>query len=289
MNKSYAFIGTSHLYACEYGYTWPQQNPPKNLRFEYQTNLIQSVSKRNANSTIYNCSEMGHGITTYFKRILTLMDRYNPDVFVFEIPNGPRMLAHTSNEYGENYDIHFPVQVWEAGHPQNLDEEFRKVSASIIDDRQMLMSSQRLNKYWTTHTNMVFNLGDKQWQGYTGILSNFQEGMKSRFSDTIAQCEIINEYLVSKGKEVYWFSWVIDGPQKEYIDSDKMTLLNYSCDIMEWKYEKDVRVRSLPLQTPREEKIKRVRQHYKHFCYDGSHLSSKYMPEFAEYFDEIFK
>ena len=57
---------------------------------------------------------------------------------------------------------------------------------------------------------------------------------------------------------------------------------------MEWKYEKDVNVRSLPLQTPREGKGVRIRKHYKHFCYDGSHLSSKYMPEFAEYFDEIF-
>jgi len=280
MNKSYTFIGTSYLNSCEDGYPSFLFANNSNSRFYHQTNLIQEVSKRNPNNTIYNCSEDGHGITTYFRRILTLLNRYNPDVFVFEIPNGQRMLAHTRNEYGENYDIHFPVQVLEAGLPQNLDEEFREVSASIIDDCQTLMTPDELNKYWSKHTNMPFHFGGKQWQGYTTILSNFDDGRKSRFSDVIAQCEIINDFLVSKNKEVYWFSWWPEvESQLTKVNSNKMTFLNpnYIC---QWKYEKDIGTLNSP---------EPWRQHLKQFCHDNSHLHSKYMPEFAEYFDQIFK
>ena len=289
MNQSYAFIGTSYLEACEESYTpnaWrtdPALSTDSTLtpRFEYKTNLIQAVSKRNPSNTIYNCSESGHGITTYYKRILTLLDRYDPDVFVFEIPNGQRMLAHTDNEYGENYDLHFPVQVYEAGQPQNLDEEYRRVSAAIIDDCQVLMSSHRLNKYWTTHTNMVFNLGDKQWQGYTRILSTLDDGMKSKFSDIVAQCEIINEFLVSKGKKVYWFSWFKD--YRLEVNPDKITLLSPD-NIQQWKFDKDGQVSP---RVSRQQDL--IKKYYKQFSYDNSHLHSKYMPEFAEYFDQIFK
>ena len=168
--NSYAFIGTSYLHSCED----ENRDTENNLRFEYKKNLVQAISSRNPDNTIYNCSESGHGITTYFKRILTLLDRYNPDTFVFEIPNAQRILTHTDNEYGENYDIHFPVQIWKSGEPQNLDEEFRKVSASLIDDSQVLMSSDELNKYWSKHTSMPFHLGDKQWQGYTKVLSTLK-------------------------------------------------------------------------------------------------------------------
>ncbi len=264
--KSYAFIGTSYLEACEDG---QEENP----RFEYKTNLIQAVSKRNPSNTIYNCSESGHGITTYYKRILTLLDRYDPDVFVFEIPNGQRMLAHTDNEYGENYDLHFPVQVYEAGQPQNLDEEYRKVSAAIIDDCQVLMSSADLNKYWTKHTNMPFHLGDKQWQGYTRILSTFDDGNKSRHSDVLAQCQIIDNFLTSKSKKVHWFSWF-----PTYSTSGLNTL--NPDNISKWKYEKDVGTLNSP---------EPWRQHLKQFCYDNSHIHSRFMPEFATYFDKIFK
>ncbi len=271
MSKSYSFIGTSYLHSCE-----DQYHNSNNLRFEFQTNLIQAVSEKHPSNIIYNCSEGGHGITTYFKRLLTLLDRYDPDVFVFEIPNAQRILAHTDNEYGENYDIHFPVQIWHAGKPQNLDEKFRTVSASIIDDSQVLMEPNELNQYWTEHTNMPFHLGSKQWQGYVKVLSTFNDGEKSRFLDTIAQCEVINDFLVSKGKEVFWFSWKPNGLK---IDSDKLTLFKPH-SISEWKYEQDIGKVTNP---------EVARQHLKQFCYDDNHLHSKYMPKFAEYFDKIFK
>ena len=138
------------------------------------------------------------------------------------------------------------------------------------------MEPNELNQYWTEHTNMPFHLGPKQWQGYVKVLSTFNDGEKSRFLDTIAQCEVINDFLVSKGKEVFWFSWKPNGLK---IDSDKLTLFKPH-SISEWKYEQDIGKVTNP---------EVARQHLKQFCYDDNHLHSKHMPKFAEYFDKIFK
>jgi len=299
MTKSYTFIGTSYLYSCEeefrtnlFNNRWPGTPKKSNLRFRHETNLIQEVSKRNPSNIIYNCSEEAHGIYTYFKRILTLLDRYDPDVFVIEIPDGERILAHTDNEYGENYNLHFPIQIWEAGLPQNLDELYRETDAARIDECQVLMEPEELNRYWTSHTNQPIHLGGKQWQGYKQVLSNLNTGRKSRMLDVIAQCEIINQFLINKGKEVYWFTWFPLGEFVIELIPNRLRLLNPN-DICQWKYKKDfgeIIYKVDKPSIPANPNLTQLRSYLTKFCYDKkSHLHSKYMPEFAEYFDEIFK
>ena len=188
--KSYAFVGTSYLLACEPDYQSTIFNNNSNYRFVDQTNIVQAISKKNPDNTIYNCSESGVGIETYYKKILTLLDRYNPDNFVIEIPQGERILAHTSNKYAENYDLYFPVQIWEDGIPQNKDEPFRSGKESIptIDSFQTLMNLDDINDYWTKHTDMIFNFSEQMWRSYKQILVNLNSGRKSKYSDVIAQC-----------------------------------------------------------------------------------------------------
>ena len=301
MSKSYAFIGTSYLYACEDHYRSAIFNDNNNPRFDYETNLIQAVSKRNPNNTIYNCSEDGHGIETYYKRILELLKRYDPDEFVIEIPQGERMLAHTNEEYLEHYDLYFPVQIWENGFPQNINEPFRKTSSARIDSCQVLMTQDELNKYWSKHTDMPFHLGEKQWQGYKRVLSNLNTGRVSRYSDVIAQCEIISGFLLSKGKKVHFFNWSPPLPdwiasfwpngnpplEQKWSPPTKLNLLNPN-NIYRWTYERDLgEFKNYRLE--HNHYLKAI-EYFKKFTYDdNSHLKSKYMPEFAPYFDEIFK
>ena len=286
MNKSFAFIGTSFLWQCEKDYRNPhitEWTP----RFGFETNIVQAVSERNPDHTIYNCSESGLGVEMYHKRAIELLDRYDPDVFVIEIPEGERVTTHTNNQYYSHYNMFFPVQEWKAGIPQNISEPFRDIPVPQIDSFMATMGTEELNYYWYTRTGFPFKLSETQWRGFRQVLAQMDNGKLARDSDVQAQCEMINWFLSkAKGKEVYWFYWTppdIPNNTKNMLWLDRKS-------IAFWKYEQDHGRFKNPdtAKNPPQNKIEENLMTYG-IEKDDTHIHSKYMPDFAPYFDEIFK
>jgi hypothetical protein len=296
IDKSYAFVGTSYLSQCEedfksdlYENSWPQGPAPGNTRFKFETNIVQAVSQRHPNNKIYNCSEPGQGIEPYFKRVLELINRYDPDVFVLEVPEGERFSAHVNSDYHDHYELYFPVQEWVDGLPQNLYEKYREHPTPVIDSFQVNMNLEDLNHYWTKKTDMSFNsLTEEQWRGYKQVLTNVNGGLKSRHSDVIAQCEMINLYLTMKGKQVYWFFWCPAGKSLGFDIPRSLTMLENN-NILQWEYSRSVR--EIKAQEEKENPPSALlREHFQQYCHDnGHHLHSKYMAQMAGFFDEAFE
>lgn len=296
IDKSYAFIGTSYLSQCEdefksnlYVNSWPGEKRKSNPRFAFETNLVQAVSQRHPNNKIYNCSEPAQGIEPYFKRILELINRYDPDVFVLEIPEGERLSAHVNSDYHEHYERYFPVQEWVDGLPQNLYEEYREHATPVIDSFHANMSIEELNQYWTEKTGMSFNsLTEEQWRGYKQVLTNVNGGLKSKHSDVVAQCEFIDSFLrKTKGKQVYWFSWSPALMSSFRIPASLNMLKNNN--MIQWEYEKSV-VEFKSQEAKNNPPGAVMRRHFRQYCHDDyHHLHSKYMSKMAEFFDEAFK
>ena len=283
MNQSYAFVGTSYLDSCEDDFKATDFKTDDgtyvNHRYNWETNFIQAVSKRYPDKTIYNCSESGHGVDLYHRKVLELIKRYDPDTFVLEIPEGERYAIHTKDDYVKNYGLYFPVQIWKAGLPQNLDEPFRKHAVARIDSYQALESADHLNEYWSDKASTDFICSDANWRGYKQILSIAHDGVKSRHFDVLAQCIMINQYLISKGKRVYWFYWSYDDfrPKNEL----DMNMISKG-DFRYWVYKETTNTEPSTTQE--------CHDYFKKYSHDNkTHLHSKYMPKFAGYFDEIFK
>jgi len=290
MDKSYAFFGTSYLCQCEPEYVQDDYLIDKtNWRHVcYQTSIIRELSKRHPNNTFYNCSEDGQGIDQYPKRVLECLDRYNPDVFVFEIPCGERYTLYTNNDYYQNYDLFFPVIEYKAGIPHNLKERSSPIRPAVLDSFQATLSNQDLNEWWHRHTGDTWELSEKQWRGYKQVLTHTNNGVLSRHSDVMAQAQLITSHLESKGKEVYWFYWIT----LNHYDTLhlKLPMLSDKC-ILEWEYENHTGKTNTKFDSlnPNDD-LEHWSSYWNTLCYDNNfHLHSQYMPRLSQYFDKVFK
>ena len=289
MSKSYAFVGTSYLAQCELDYTTDEfETPEDSWRHIYQTNIVRELSKKHPDNTIYNCSEDGYGIELYHKRVLTLIDRYEPDVFVLEIPTGERYTLHTNNDYYQDYSLYFPVQEYKAGITQNLKEKSSPLRPGLLDSYQATLSPEELNNWWERHTGDQWLLSEKQWRGYKQVLTHTNNAIMSRQADVIAQAEMITSYLKHKGKKVYWFYWLT----VNHFDTLHLALplLDDRC-MLQWAYEKHTGRTNTKFDSPNPtDDLEHWTSHFDTLSWDKRmHLHSKNMASASEYFDKIFK
>ena len=272
---SVAFVGTSYLALCEEEFTDGQWLDPVS-RFSSRTNMVRALSYRFPEHTLYNCSENAHGTDLYSKRIHELIERYDPDVFVIEITDGERYTLHFDDEYYHNYDLHFPVQIWENGNPQNLNEEHRDVATPVLDQGHAVLND--LNKFWNDK-NVPAMFTEKEWNAYRRIVAQLRQGLKSRHSDLMAVYKLIDHYLKSKGKEVFWFKWLSDANTIEV--PENFQCLQQNTSMVEWAYYLD--------NNKRTDSAKKYEDNFNKYCYDnGAHVHSQHLAKLSRYFDEIF-
>lgn len=281
-----AFIGTSYIVLCEPGYqdeTFPTVSD--HGRYSSKMNIVRALSQRYPEHTLYNCSEGGHGPDLYAKRVHTLLDRYDPDVFVIEITDGERYTLHFNDEYYFNYDKHFPIQIWKGGSPQNKDEPFRYYDKPLLDTGHGFLSTSDLNDMWS-EKGVRADFTQNEWFAFKRLVSQLDKGVHARHSDNMAVYKLIDHYLKNKGKEVHWFRWHADSHTVE-IPND-LHVLRDDTPMIEWEY-----YRKFGKQPPYRQQLitlgEKYENHFNTFCYDnGSHLKAEHMISFSEYFDPLF-